>query len=65
MANKRVDSALSMIYPHRAQRKTSATRVVNLIPYRADCFDNKLHIDQNEKLVAPPLCEFYVKAFNL
>ena len=28
-------------------------------------FDNMLHNDQNEKLVACPLCAFYVKAFNL
>jgi len=27
------------------------TRAVNLIPYRADYFGHKLHIDQNEKLV--------------
>ena len=38
--------------------------ILLMIPYRADYFDNKLYIDQNEKLVARALCAFYVKAFN-
>ena len=49
-----------MYLHNRAQRKTSTTRAVNLIPYRADYFGNKLHIDQNEKLVARPLPAFNV-----
>ena len=66
LLQKREQIPLYLWYIHnRAQRKTSATRVFNLIPYRADYFDNKLYIDQNEKLVARPLCAFYVKAFNL
>ena len=51
IAEKRVDTALSMVSPQfRAQRRTSTTRAVNLIPYRADYFGHKLHIDQNENL---------------
>ena len=51
IAEKRVDSALPMVSPQfRAQRRTSTTTAVNLIPYRADFFGHKLHIDQNENL---------------
>ena len=43
---------LYLWYPrYTAQRRTSTTRAVNPIPYRADYFGHKLHIDQNEKLV--------------
>ena len=49
IAEKRVDSTLPMVSPQfRAQRRT--TTAVNLIPYRADFFGHKLHIDQNENL---------------
>ena len=42
---------LYLWYPrYTAQRRTSTTRAVNPIPYRADYFGHKLHIDQNEKL---------------
>ena len=52
IAEKRVGAALSMVSPrYTAQRKTSIRRAVNLIPYRADYFGHKLHIDQNERLV--------------
>ena len=52
IAEKRVGVALSMVSPrYTAQRRTSITRAVNLIPYRADYFGHKLHIDQNERLV--------------
>ena len=52
IAEKRVGVALSMVSPrYTAQRRTSTTRAVNPIPYRADYFGHKLHIDQNEKLV--------------
>ena len=48
IAEKRVGAALSMVSPwYTAQRR----RAVNPIPYRADYFGHKLHIDQNEKLV--------------
>ena len=32
-------------------RRTATARQMNPIPYRADYFGHKLHIDQNEKLV--------------
>ena len=52
IAEKRDGAALSMVSPrYTAQRRTSTTRAVNPIPYRADYFGHKLHIDQNEKLV--------------
>ena len=52
IGEKRVGAALSMVSPrYTAQRRTSTTRAVNPIPYRADYFGHKLHIDQNEKLV--------------
>ena len=45
IAEKRVDTALSMVSPQFAtQRKTLATTAVNLIPYRTDYFGHKLHI---------------------
>ena len=52
IAEKRVGVALSMVSPrYTAQRRTSTTRAVNPIPYRADHFGHKFHIDQNERLV--------------
>ena len=52
IAGERVGAALSMVSPrYTAQRRTSTTRVVNLIPCRADYFGHKVHIDQNERLV--------------
>ena len=52
IAEKRVGVALSMVSPrYTAQRRTSTTRAVNPIPYRADYFGHKLHIDHNERLV--------------
>ena len=51
IAEKRVDTALFMVSPQfRAQRRTSITRAVNLIPYRTDYFGHKLHIDKNKNL---------------
>ena len=47
IAEKKVDTTLSMISPQfTAQRITSTTRAVNLIPYKADYFAHKFHIDQ-------------------
>lgn len=48
----RVGEALSRINPgyHQA-RQTATARQLNPVPYRADYFGHKLHIDQNEKLV--------------
>ena len=51
-SQRRVASALQVIRPIYHQRRQSNTaRMINPIPYRADHFGHKLHIDQNEKLV--------------
>ena len=36
---------------HRQARNNNTARMLNPIPYRADHFGHKLHLDQNEKLV--------------
>ena len=36
---------------HHTLRKINAAKFLNLLPYRADYFGHKRHIDQNEKLV--------------
>ena len=52
IGEKRVGEALARACPHYYQRRqTNTARAVNPIPYRADYFGHKLHIDQNEKLV--------------
>ena len=52
ITEKRVGAPLSLVLlRYIAHRRTSTTRVVNPISYRADYFGHKLHIDQNEKLV--------------
>ena len=52
ISENRVGTALSIVSPrYTAQRRISTTRAVNPIPYRADYFGHKLHLDQNEKLV--------------
>ena len=46
IAEKTVGAALSMVSPrYTTQRRTSTTRAINPIPYRADYFGHKLHID--------------------
>ena len=48
----RVGESLQRVNPgyhHRRQGRTE--RLTNPVPYRADYFGEKLHIDQNEKLV--------------
>ena len=51
IGKKRVDTALSMVSQQfRSQRRTWKRRAVNLILYRADYIDHKLHIDENENL---------------
>ena len=44
--------ALAKVHPgnHRKRQNKSA-RQTNPIPYRADYFSHKLHLDQNEKLI--------------
>lgn len=52
IGDKRVGKALGLVNPenHRG-RRNDTTRMLNPIPYRADYFGHKLHLDQNEKLV--------------
>lgn len=42
-------SRIDLINHHR--RQTATHRLVNTTPYRSDYVSEKLHIDQNEKLV--------------
>ena len=47
----RVGKSLKRINPLYHQRRvTSTARLINPIPYRAEYFGHKVHIDQNEKL---------------
>lgn len=48
----RVGKALAAVAPRNHNRRRNNTaRLLNPIPYRADYFGHKLHMDQNEKLV--------------
>ena len=39
-------------YPgHHDARRTATARQTNPVPYHADYFGHKLHIDQNEKMI--------------
>ena len=52
VSETRVGRALKRVSPgYTTERRTNTTRAVNPIPYRADYFGHKCHIDQNEKLV--------------
>ena len=52
IGQNRVGRALSVVAPNYHQRRQRNTaRMINPIPYRADYFGHKLHMDQNEKLV--------------
>ena len=51
VSQKRVADALRQVAPqYHARRQTDTARQINPIPYRADYFGHKLHVDQNEKL---------------
>ena len=51
VSQKRVENALRSVSPHyHARRQTDIEQRVNSVPYRADYFGHKLHVDQNEKL---------------
>ena len=52
VSEPRVGEALSRQHPgyHHA-RRTATARQMNPVPYRANYFGHKLHIDQNEKFV--------------
>ena len=49
--DKRIGKALQRVAPPYHQRRSNDTaRMLNPIPYRADYFGHKLHVDQNEKV---------------
>jgi len=51
-AQKRVGVSLQRVNPgYHIRRQTRAERQTNPIPYDAQYFGQKLHVDQNEKLV--------------
>ena len=51
ISQKMVADALKTVAPnYYARRQTDTARQTNTIPYRADYFGHKLHVDQNEKL---------------
>lgn len=50
--DRRVGKALSVVSPlYHVARCANVQRNINPLPYKADYFGHKLHIDQNEKLV--------------
>ena len=52
ISQRRISTALQMAAPQYHQcRQTNTARLTNPIPYKADYFGHKLHIDQNGKLV--------------
>ena len=52
ISQRRISTALQMAAPQYHQcRQTNTGRLINPIPYKADCSGLKLHIDQNEKRV--------------
>lgn len=51
-AQRRVGESLKRIDPQsHSSRQRGTERLTNPLPYHADYFGQKLHIDQNEKLV--------------
>ena len=51
ISKKKVAGALKTVAPnYHARRQTDTAREINTIPYKADYFGHKLHVDQNEKL---------------
>ena len=52
IGQNRIGKALATVAPNYHQRRrTIIARSINPIPYRADYFGHKLHVDQNEKLI--------------
>ena len=52
LSEVRVGPSLKRLNPVRhVQRQNLAQRSINPIPYKANYFGHKVHIDQNEKLV--------------
>ena len=49
--DKRVEKVLFAVSPvNQVARCASVQRNINPVPYKADYFGHKLHIDQNEKV---------------
>lgn len=58
--DRRVGKALSVVsLLYHAARCANVQRNINPLPYKADYFGHKLHIDQNEKLVMYGLTHVY------
>ena len=52
LSEQRVGESLRRVNPgYSNARRANTARQMNPVPYRADYFGHKLHIDQNEKLV--------------
>ena len=52
VSEQRVGESLGRVHPaYQQARKSGTAAQLNPVPYRADYFGHKLHIDQNEKLV--------------
>lgn len=52
VSQQRVGQSLSRVNPnYHTARRTCTARRLNPVPYKADYFGHKLHVDQNEKCV--------------
>ena len=52
ISQRRISTALQVaVLQYDQRRQTNTTRLTNPIPYKADYFGLKLHINQNENLV--------------
>ena len=52
VSQQRVGESLRLTNPgYQHARRTATERQINLVPYHADYFGHKVHVDQNEKLV--------------
>ncbi len=50
--NKRISRSLQRVAPtHYQEREQNTAKLLNPVPYQADYFGHKMHLDQNEKLV--------------
>ena len=52
VSEQRVGEALKVVNPtHHSERQHGLVRHLTPVPYQADYFGHKIHIDQNEKMV--------------
>ena len=52
VSQQRVGYSLKRVSPfHHSRRQNTIHRLINPIPYTASYFGEKLHVDQNEKLI--------------